>query len=162
MTNSDRSNEPERRPLIPEEKVTESQRLTDHVLPKHLKRDESREDVIARVEVQFSEIHTLLPEHKVLSDIALFFADPNNRELEFEEGIVYIEPEESHDILARKLILGDGSDEFSNAIAVIVAIGGVTERNYGMALPKHCFATIWYSSALEVTSIDFDSYCPQY
>jgi len=80
--------------------------------------------------------------------------------VELDERSVVIPPNAPLEVVARSYHCYEFEVSFGSHYRVLVAIGGVRSVANGIVDPGLCFATLWYSSACELITVDFSELWP--
>lgn len=102
-----------------------------------------------------AQLNHALPDEKVIKDASDMLCE------ELEMPVDHLKPEEIPpanariDVVAKAFILTNYDHAFGNHYIAEVAIGGIEDQGHGVVSPKYFFASLYYSEALQIITVDF-------
>ena len=107
-----------------------------------------------------SFLDEFLSDDKVVSDLRQILSTLPAGVIELDAGTIRVEPECQVELVSKSCISQRFDRGFGSCFTALVAVGGVSNVEYGIVAAHHCFAVLWYSPNLELITIDFTSVCP--
>ena len=100
-------------------------------------------------------LDSLLPTDRIEADLRDVFSSGEAR-IELEGGNVAVAADVRLELVSRAFYSHEFDIGFGRAYyRVIVAVGGIRSLEYGILEAQLCFATLWYSEARDLITVDF-------
>jgi hypothetical protein len=104
----------------------------------------------------FSTLRGEISASRVADDVRTVL-DAAGWEVEIDASLVTIDRDVPLEVVARSCHTYERKMSFGDHYRVLVAVGGIRTVANGVPEANLCFATVWYTPALELITIDFYS-----